>query len=70
MKISIKQSGQGLLSVSIDGKPSNWKIANTKGVWNLYRSEPNYLKINENLAKIIHKEELNNYVAKLINDQE
>ena len=66
IKISIKQSGQGLFSVDIDNKPSLWKIGNTKGVWNLYRSEPNYLKIDEDLAKIIHKDELNVRVAELI----
>ena len=68
MKITIKQSGQGLLSVDFNHKPSDWKIANSKGIWNLYKTEPNYLKINDNLASIIHKVELNSRVAELIKE--
>ena len=68
MEITIKQSGQGLLSIDINGKPSVWKISNSKGIWNLYKTEPNYLKINDNLAGIIHKVELNSRVAELIKE--
>ena len=68
MEITIKQSGQGLLSIDINGKPSVWKISNSKGIWSLYRTEPNYLKINDNLSSIIHKPELNSRVAHLIKE--
>tara|TARA_X000001388_G_scaffold1181_1_gene1370 strand:+ start:830 stop:1042 length:213 start_codon:yes stop_codon:yes gene_type:complete len=68
MEITIKQSSQGLLSIDINGKPSDWKISNSKGIWNLYKTEPNYLKINDNLASIIHKPELNSRVAELIKE--
>ena len=68
MKITKKQSGQGLLSVDINHIPSDWKIPNSKGIWNLYKTEPNYLKINDNLASIIHKVELNSRVAELIKE--
>lgn len=68
--IDIRQIGQGLLSVRINNKPTDWKIQNTNGVWNLYRTEPSLLKFEENLASVIHKDELKNVVAELIRGYE
>ena len=69
-KISISQSGQGLLSVKLDDKRSNWKISNENGVWNLYFINRNTMKtkvINKNLAEIIHHpEKLERKVLELI----
>ena len=65
--ITIRQSGQGLLTVDLNGKPSDWKISNSGGVWNLYKVLP-YKKLPTNLASIIHKPELTAVVGKLIND--
>lgn len=72
MNINITQSGQGLLSVDINGKPSNWKISNKNGVWNLYQPRGyGWLLLSENLAKIIHKpEQLAKRVGELISDFE
>ena len=69
-KISISQSGQGLLSVKLNDKRSNWKISNENGVWNLYFINRNTMKtkvINKNLAEIIHHpEKLERKVLELI----
>jgi hypothetical protein len=72
MNINITQSGQGLLSVDINGKPSDWKISNRNGVWNLYQPRGyGCLLLSENLAKIIHKpEQLAKKVGELIHDCE
>lgn len=60
MKISTVQSGQGLLSVRIDGKPSDWKISNQSGtgVWRLYKAGTAFMplvQLQRNLAQFIHK---------------
>ena len=67
--IKIYQSNQGLLSVGIADKPSNWKIANRGGIWNLYNTSP-YHKIKTDLARFIHKPELPQIVGDLISDYE
>ena len=63
--VKIYQSGQGLLSVDLDGKPSGWKIANRGGVWQLYRIEP-YLVLSLDLAQFIGRAELSLIVAKMM----
>lgn len=63
--VKIYQSGQGLLSVDLDGKPSGWKIANRGGVWQLYRIEP-YLALSLDLSQFIGRAELSLIVAKMI----
>jgi len=65
--IKIYQSNQGLLSVGINDKPSDWKIANNGGVWNLYNTSP-YHKIQTDLARFIHKPELSQIVGDLIQE--
>lgn len=72
MNINIVQSGQGLLSVEINDKPSDWKISNKNGVWNLYSpSLYGWIQYSDNLAKIIHKpEQLAKRVGELISDFE
>ena len=65
--IKIRQLNQGLLTVDLDGKPSDWKISNRGGVWNLYKVSP-YKKLPTNLAYFIHKPELTVVVGKLIYD--
>jgi len=67
--IKIYQSNQGLLSVGINDKFSDWKIANRGGVWNLYKTSP-YHKIQTDLTKFIHKPELPKIVGDLISDYE
>ena len=37
MEIKTVQSGQGLLSVEVDNKPTDFKISNNNGVWKMYR---------------------------------
>ena len=72
MNINIMQSGQGLLSVEINDKPSDWKISNRNGVWNLYLPRSyGRLEYSDNLAKIIHKpDQLAKKVGELIHDYE
>ena len=66
MNIKVVQSGQGLLSVMINNKFSDWKIANQSGVWNLYKAETD-LKWDHNLAAVIHKpDQLNKLIAEFI----
>jgi|TARA_R100000149_G_scaffold34612_1_gene13272 hypothetical protein len=36
MKYTVKQTGQGLLSVYYGDKQTEWKISNNGGKWNLY----------------------------------
>lgn len=67
--IKIYQSNQGLLEVAINDKPSDWKISNRGGVWNLYNTSP-YHKIQTDLARFIHKPELPQIVGDLISDYE
>jgi hypothetical protein len=72
MTISISQSAQGLLAVSIDGKPSNWKIVNQSGtgVWRLYKAGTAFMplvQLEKNLAPFIHKpKELAGIVSEFI----
>ena len=72
MNINITQSGQGLLSVEINDKPSDWKISNKNGVWNLYQPRSfGCIQYSDNLAKIIHKpDQLAKKVGELIHDYE
>jgi hypothetical protein len=63
--VKIYQSGQGLLSVDLNGKPSDWKIANRRGVWQLYKTEP-YLMLPTNLAPFINRAELSLIVSGMI----
>ena len=66
MQIETVQSGQGLLSVMINSKFSDWKIANRSGIWNLYKAETD-LKWNHDLAAVIHKpDQLNKLIAEFI----
>lgn len=66
MQIETVQSGQGLVSVIINSKFSDWKIANRSGVWNLYKAETD-LKWDHNLAAVIHKpDQLNKLIAEFI----
>lgn len=57
-KIEFFNAGQGLVSISIDGKSTDWKISNVRGsgVWRLYKAET-FCKLETNLAKIIHHRE-------------
>ena len=55
--IQIVQSGQGLLSVQINDKRSDWKIRNDNGIWNLYKMNDENSVCDINFAGIIHKEE-------------
>ena len=72
MTISISQSAQGLLAVSIDGKPSDWKISNQSGtgVWRLYKAGTAFMplvQLEKNLAPFIHKpKELAGIVSEFI----
>ncbi len=54
--INVVQSAQGLLSVVIDGKPTNYKIANRNGKWTAYDSSGNF-KSEDDLARLIHHPE-------------
>lgn len=66
MQIETVQFGQGLVSVIINSKFSDWKIANRSGVWNLYKAETD-LKWDHNLAAVIHKpDQLNKLIAEFI----
>jgi len=68
MEIKTVQSGQGLLSVEIDNKPTDYKISNNNGVWKMYRVENGdggYLQFSKNLSRIIHSpKKLSCYVQK------
>ena len=70
MDVTIVNSKQGLLSVNIDSKPSDWKISNTNGVWRLYHAKSyGKLEFSDNLAPIIHQpEKLADMVSKLLSD--
>lgn len=63
--VKVYQSGQGLRSVELNGKPSGWKIANRGGVWQLYRIEP-YLVLPTDLAPFINRAELSLIVGQMI----
>lgn len=66
MNVQTLQSGQGLLSVRIDGKASDWKIANRLGVWNLYKAHTG-IKLDRDLARVIHKpDQLNKIISDFI----
>ena len=54
--INVIQSGQGLLSVVIDGKPTNYKIANRYGKWTAYNSAGDF-QSDVDLARLIHHPE-------------
>jgi hypothetical protein len=54
--INVTQSGQGLLSVVLDGKPTNYKIANRGGKWTAYGSAGDF-KSDVDLARLIHHPE-------------
>ena len=51
--ISVVQSAQGLLGVVIDGKPTNYKIANRGGKWTAYDSAGDF-QSDVDLARLIH----------------
>ena len=70
MNVTIVNSGQGLLSVNIDSKPSDWKISNTNGIWRLYHVKSyGKLEFPDNLSTIIHQpEKLTDMVIKLLSD--
>lgn len=70
MQVSIFQSGQGLLSVAVNGAISPWKIDNRRGVWSLYKaSGTDFMRHDENLSSLIHNPKaLSARVAELIAD--
>ena len=76
MEVRIFQSGQASLSISINGKPSLWKISNQSGtgVWNLYKAGTHFmplLQLKRNLAPFIHKsKELNKIVSDFISEND
>ena len=57
-KIKFFNAGQGLVSISIDDKPTNWKISNVRGsgVWRLSKAGT-FCEMETNLAEIIHHDE-------------
>jgi|TARA_R100000482_G_C5058981_1_gene116192 hypothetical protein len=72
MEIKTVQSGQGLLSVEIDNKPTDYKISNNNGVWKMYRvenSDVGFLQFSRNLSRIIHNpKKLSCYVQKQLRE--
>ncbi len=72
MKIKTVQAGQGLLSVEIDNKPTDYKISNNNGVWKMHRVENGdggYLQFSKNLSRIIHSpKKLSCYVQKQLRE--
>ena len=55
MKYTVKQTGQGLLSVYHGDKKTEWKISNDGGKWNLYLVLNNQtLKHPFDFAPLIH----------------
>lgn len=69
MEIKISTAGQGLLSITVDKKLTNWRIRNFDSVWKLLMlNQNNEIEIiyDENIAHLIHKDELVDYVAEKI----
>jgi len=69
MEIKIYTAGQGLLSITVDEKLTSWRIRNFDSVWKLLKLDRNNdieIIYEENIAHLIHKDELVEYVAEKI----
>lgn len=66
MDIKFFRSGQGLIKMRMNDKPSDWAIRNNGGKWQLYKMHT-YISIKEDLAPVIHKDkELAERVSQLM----
>ena len=73
MEVKIYTAGQGLLSITVDEKLTNWRIRNFDSVWKLLKLDRNNdieIIYEENIAHLIHRDELVKHVAEKIESAE